>query len=116
MKLDAKYIVIAILIIGLLVGVILHIRKINNIKKEIVNTEVNELRKLTPLIDTLRGDLVVTLDAINKSEEQIEFLKSGMKDLKVDTISLEEAVKIIKDKKYENELLDAMGNPVGTKF
>lgn len=116
MKLDVKYIVITVLIIALLVGVLLHIKRINNIKKELVNTEVESIRELTPIIDTIRGNLIITIGAIKKSEEQINFLKTEMKDLRVDTLTLKRAIEIIKEKKLEKELLDANGDLIGTKF
>lgn len=106
-------IIVLSLVIIITFSIIYHITKINNIEKEITIKEIEKIQELTPLIDSTRGDVVITLKKLSESRDRIDLIEEEMKVLRVDTISYDDAVKLIKRRRIENENLDIFGNPPG---
>lgn len=112
---DVKFVTILILIIAILGGSIYHIIKTNNIKDEVVTYQINRINDISPLIRDEKSNVIVTLEKIKETEENINILKKEMKTLKIDTIQLDEAINLIKDKKNEMDS-DMFINTPGLKF
>lgn len=95
------HLIIAGLIIVILLSVMYYNHRINKIQQVFSQEQFQSIQELTPVVENIRDSMVITLDAIKKTEEQITILKIEMKDLKVDTIGIDEAIKLIKDKRNE---------------
>ena len=98
---NIKVIIILILIILLFGGIIYHIININNIKSTIVEQKINEIESITPLILNKQNELTVTMEKLETAEENINIIKEEIKKLKMDTMSFDDAIILIKEKRHE---------------
>lgn len=72
--------------------------RIDNIAKKYINSELEKTEILTPFIKDQENNLIITKNVIIEQEKKIDVIKESMKDLKVDTLNLEDAIEIIKNR------------------
>lgn len=102
------HLIIAGLAILILIAIIYYNSRINSIVEKQSQQKIEYIKELTPVVDNIKDSMVVTLDAIRKSEEQIKILKTEMRDMQVDTIGLQDAIRLIKDRKNDKDNINVI--------
>lgn len=100
------------LIYGALIGLLLAIsvfaffqkRRIDKLRSAVVSEQLEGAEKLIPVIQNERNEIVITTNQIEEQSKIIQILLDSMENLEVDTITLIEALDIIKDRADKNEI------------
>lgn len=100
------------IIYGILIGLILSIavfaffqkRRIDKLKTSVVSEQLEGAEELIPVIQNERNEIVITTNQIEEQSRIIQILLDSMENLEVDTLSLSEALDIIKDRANKNEV------------
>lgn len=97
---DQKYIIIAIsIIIVCTIGYIFATKKkIEKLKHQLIIEKIDKVEQLTPIIESERDGLIITSAKIEQQSQKIQYLLDSMENLSLDTISLEQAIEILKDR------------------